>query len=191
MKRRVLSMDLPTTTDNVLVERNREPLGISLINPYAVGKRDHSDIVALAEEISKADTFVQATTCSKLQIIAEQMRFLQQQALQVLSEAKESFELNHAACNFKKIPGHTYHLYKRESGQTYFSMLSPQDWAQQGGPPHKYIGAYHLKEDLTWITEEKLQQSSFNFSDIAKMGLLPTGNIRQQQIEAITEKMDC
>lgn len=74
----------------------------------------------------KADNFVKANACNKLQIIAEQMKFLQKQAENVLMEAKQNTYLHHAACNFKKQPGHVYHVYLRESGQTYFSMLSPE-----------------------------------------------------------------
>jgi len=59
-------------------------------------------------------------------MIAEQVHFLQQQAHKVLQEAKENLKLHHAACNFRKIPGHVYHLYERSSGQWYFSMLSPE-----------------------------------------------------------------
>jgi len=59
-------------------------------------------------------------------MIAEQVHFLQQQAHKVLLEANENLKLHHAACNFRKIPGHIYHLYERSSGQRYFSMLSPE-----------------------------------------------------------------
>ena len=45
---------------------------------------------------------------------------------QVLEEAKRDNELHHAACNIVKRPGTTYHLYRRESGQAYLSILSPQ-----------------------------------------------------------------
>lgn len=55
-----------------------------------------------------------------------QVRFLQTQAKDILVEAKINSQLHHAACNFKKIPGNTYYLYKRQTGQTYFSMLSPK-----------------------------------------------------------------
>lgn len=44
----------------------------------------------------------------------------------VIAEAKLSKELNCAACNFIKHPGHMYHLYERPSGQKYLSMLSPE-----------------------------------------------------------------
>lgn len=30
------------------------------------------------------------------------------------------------ACNFVKKPGNVYYLYRRESGQRYFSLLSPK-----------------------------------------------------------------
>lgn len=55
-----------------------------------------------------------------------QVRFLQNQAKDILVEAKINSQLHHVACNFKKIPGNTYYLYKRQTGQTYFSMLSPK-----------------------------------------------------------------
>lgn len=74
----------------------------------------------------QADVTIRATVCSKLQMIAEQVHFLQQQAHKVLLEAKENLKLHHASCNFRKIPGHVYHLYERSSGQRYFSMLSPE-----------------------------------------------------------------
>ena len=44
----------------------------------------------------------------------------------MLQSAKKDAQLHHATCNFKKTPGHMYHLYERSSGSTYFSMLSPQ-----------------------------------------------------------------
>ena len=34
--------------------------------------------------------------------------------------------LHHAACNLVKKPGQVYYLYERESGQKYFSLLSPE-----------------------------------------------------------------
>lgn len=41
-------------------------------------------------------------------------------------ETKQNLELHHTPCNFVKVPGSVYHLYKRPAGQTYFGMLSPQ-----------------------------------------------------------------
>ncbi|KDR18966.1 uncharacterized protein C1orf50 homolog isoform X2 [Zootermopsis nevadensis] len=167
MKRRILNMDpeefskLKYNGAGFLVEKNTEPHGIQLINRFAMAKYESTDLVDLAREIQRADVLVRATACSKLQMIAEQVRFLQQQAHKVLLEAKENSELHHAACNFRKLPGHTYYLYKRPSGQHYFSMLSPEDWeSSRGGPPHVYVGAYRLEQDLSWTPENRFQQPS-------------------------------
>ena len=54
-----------------------------------------------------------------------QVRFLQEQAHKVLEDANLSAKLHHIACNFKKIPGKTYYVYKQESGKEYMSMISP------------------------------------------------------------------
>lgn len=141
-------------TPGSLAESNTEPPGTQLANPFKVTKYESTDLVELARGIQKADVTIRATVCSKLQMIAEQVHFLQQQAHKVLLEANENLKLHHAACNFHKIPGHIYHLYERSSGQQYFSMLSPEDWySSHGGPPHVYIGAYRLEHDLSWTSE--------------------------------------
>jgi hypothetical protein len=84
----------------------------------------------------QADVTIRATACSKLQMIAEQVRFLRQQAHKILLEAKQNSDLHHAACNFRKLPGHVYHLYERSSGQQYFSMLSPEVGYEQSAALH-------------------------------------------------------
>jgi len=48
------------------------------------------------------------------------------QAQHILEDARRDAQLHHAACNFQKVPGHTYHLYERQNGTTYFSMLEPK-----------------------------------------------------------------
>ena len=45
---------------------------------------------------------------------------------QVLDDASRDTELHTVACNFVKQPGTIYHLYQRDSGQRYFSVLSPE-----------------------------------------------------------------
>jgi hypothetical protein len=87
-------------------------------------------------------------TISDVETIREQMLALQEQARRVLEEARASARLHRARCNFKKIPGNTYHLYRRDGDELYFSMLSPADW--RGAPPHSYEGSYRLEADSTW-----------------------------------------
>ena len=110
-----------------LVERNPCPNGFQLVDPAKSGKKNQFDLVELAKNIQTADQFTRATAGSKLSVIAEQVRFLQQQAQAVLEEANLNAELHHIACNFKKVPGKIYYVYKRpESGAKYMSMISPE-----------------------------------------------------------------
>jgi len=130
-----------------------------LVNPDRVHRHDDPyDLVVLAQEVQKADQFVRCSASNKLILIAEQIRHLQEQAKQVLEEAKQNAELHHAACNFKKRPGQMYYLYKRSNGTTYFSMLSPKEW----GPscPHEALGSYRLEADMSWTKAEDVERRS-------------------------------
>lgn len=91
-----------------------------------MGKISRQDLIALAAEIEKADDFVKANACSKLQVIVNQIRYLKKQAENILIEADWNMKLHHVPCNFVKHPGHVYHLYQKETGQLYLSMISPE-----------------------------------------------------------------
>ena len=104
------------------------------------------ELVDLAREIEAADQTIGVVVGGKLDVIREQMRALQEQARTLLEEARASALLHRAQCNFKKVPGGVYHLYKRPEGELYFSMLSPEDW--RGSPPHPFQGSYRLEADL-------------------------------------------
>jgi hypothetical protein len=104
------------------------------------------ELVDLAREIEKADETIGLVVGGKLDTIREQMRALQEQARRLLEEARDASLLHRATCNFRKIPGKIYHLYRRDDGELYFSMLSPDDW--RGSPPHPFQGSYRLEADL-------------------------------------------
>lgn len=129
-----------------------------MVDPKVVRIAGQYDLVNLAHQVQNADRFIRATAGSKLQQIATQIRFLQQQAREVLEQAKRDAQLHHAACNFQKRPGHIYHLYEKPNGQTYFSMLSPTDWG--ASQPHHHIGSFHLEMDMSWTPIEELERRS-------------------------------
>lgn len=117
--------------------------------PYPVSRLAPGiDLVDAAREIAQADAMISGRVDAKLQVIAEQIRHLQAQARAILEEARSDHALHRARCQFQRIPGHTYHLYRDRDGSPYFSMLSPADW--RGQPPHPYLGAYRLEADLSW-----------------------------------------
>uniref|UniRef100_A0A4W5MN90 Chromosome 1 open reading frame 50 n=1 Tax=Hucho hucho TaxID=62062 RepID=A0A4W5MN90_9TELE len=138
-----------STWDVQLVESSSNPNGLELVSSYQTNRvGDPMDLVALATQVQRGDDFVRANACNRLTVIADQIRYLQEQARKVLEDAKKDAELHHAACNVVKKPGNMYYLYERPSGQKYFSILSPQDWG--AGCPHKSCGAFKLQYDMSW-----------------------------------------
>merc|ERR1712109_261480 len=139
-----------------LVERNTAPGGHQLVCPEESGKiRSQFDLVELAGEIQTADKFTRATAGSKLSVIAEQVRFLQEQARKILEDAQRDKEINHMACNFKRIPGKLYFIYKRANGKNYMSMISPEEW---GKDCPEFIAAYKLEHDMSWTPFENIEK---------------------------------
>lgn len=113
------------------------------------------DLVDMAQEIEKADQALGLVVGAKLEVIRDQMRALQEEARKLLEEAQLSARLQRAKCNFRKIPGKVYHLYRRPDGDLYFSMLSPDEWG--GVPPHVFEGSYKVEIDLSLrpLTDER------------------------------------
>ncbi|XP_014610772.1 PREDICTED: uncharacterized protein C1orf50 homolog isoform X2 [Polistes canadensis] len=151
-----------------LVERNNAPQGLQLVDPNSVTKSSKEDLVVLAREIQKADSFVKANACNKLQVIAEQMKFLRKQAENILLEVNQNMKLNHVACNFVKHPGQVYHLYERESGQCYFSRISPEEWGTSG-PSQTYKGSYRLEQDHSWTSVSNIHSKDNELSIFNKL----------------------
>ncbi|XP_078281386.1 uncharacterized protein C1orf50 homolog [Rhinoraja longicauda] len=148
-----------------LVESNSNPSGLQLVSSHQTNRLgDPLDLVALAEQIQKGDEFVRANVTNKLTVIAEQIQYLQDKARQILEEAKRDVDLHHVACNVVKKPGTIYFMYRRDSGQRYFSILSPKEW----GPscPHEFLGAYKLQHDMSWTPYKEINRRD------AEMGLI-------------------
>ncbi|KAF5290926.1 hypothetical protein FQA39_LY14532 [Lamprigera yunnana] len=158
--------DADFTKKACLVSRNPEPGGVSLVNSYVVGKHSRQDLIELASEIQKAENFIHANACNKLQVIAQQIHFLQQQAENILRETKLNQDLHHVSCNFVKVPGNTYHLYKKPDDLQYFSMLSPEEWQNS---PHQYLGSFRLEYDRSWTPIQSMNQKDAEFAVINKI----------------------
>ena len=135
-----------------------------LITTHAIKAGDPTYLVELAREVSQANSTIKAGACGKLDIIAQQIRFLQEQARQVLLDASTDELINKAACNFIKKPGKIYHLYKREDGKPYLGMLSPEEWG--GFPPHDFVGSYKLEYDMTFTPIEKVKKRKEEMSKV-------------------------
>ncbi|XP_037599101.1 uncharacterized protein C1orf50 homolog isoform X2 [Cebus imitator] len=115
----------------------------------------------------QADDFIRANATNKLTVIAEQIQHLQEQARKILENAHRDADLHHVACNIVKKPGNIYYLYKRESGQQYFSIISPKEWGTSC--PHDFLGAYKLQHDLSWTPYEDIEKQDAKISMMDKL----------------------
>ncbi len=142
--------------------------GSESTSPYPVSRLSaHMPLVDLAKEISQADNMVNTRVTGQLKVIAEQIRQLQATARKVLEDGQRDQALHHAQCNFKRQPGKTYYLYKKSTGQTYFSMLSPEEWG--GQPPHRFIAAYRLEADMSWTAAADINSPQETDSLLARL----------------------
>jgi hypothetical protein len=122
------------------------------------------DLVDMAREIQHADGMVTAVAAGKLESIARQIRALQQEAAAALESARKDAELHRVQCRFKKIPGHTYHLYVRPNGERYFSLLSPREW--NDAPPHVFAGSFRLEADMSFTPAEAIAEREQQWAEL-------------------------
>lgn len=128
--------------------------GAASSSPYPLSRLAPAfDSGELAAEVARAEAMLSARTGAKLRVIADQIRLLQQEARKVLADAREEQALTQARCAFRRIPGHTYHLYRKADGQPFFSMLAPQEWG--GAMPQEFLGSYRLEADYSWTPAER------------------------------------
>lgn len=141
--------------------------GPARTSPYPLARGAQAiGLPALAEEIERAEELLTTAAQARLEVIVDQIRHLQDQAREVLERTSRDQDLHRAACAFRKVPGHVYHLYREPSGATRFSMLSPDDW--RGKPPFDYVGAYRLERDMTWTSAADAEAGESESKTIAQ-----------------------
>jgi Protein of unknown function (DUF2452) len=139
--------------------------GRAAASPYALSRLSAPhDLVDMAREIQAADDMLGAVVGGKLESIARQIRALQAEAAEALRMARRDAQLHRAKCSFKKMPGHTYHLYARDDGELYFSMLSPQEWG--GRAPHAYEGSFRLEADLRFTPADEIASREREWAEL-------------------------
>merc|ERR1712156_1320776 len=151
-----------------LVARDTCPNGYQLVDADRSGKKCQFDLVELAAQVEKADQFTRATAGSKLTVIAEQVRFLQEQARKVLEDARLNALVHKTSCNFKKIPGKTYYIYKQRKNpdQEFLSVISPEEWGPSGP---EFVAGYRLEFDMSWTEQKDLDKRGNELALINKI----------------------
>ena len=89
-----------------------------------------------------------AAQYGKLQLLVQQAQLLKVQISNVINETLINTDLHQVKCNFTKVSGNTYHLYKKDMERYYFSILSPNDWNNK--PPHDFVASYYFDYDKSF-----------------------------------------
>lgn len=124
-------------------------IGAQQATPYPISRLSPSitvsDIIRSLEDNNKT---LASVVNGKLQVIVKQIEQLQSEAFEILKSAQRDVELHNIPCSFVKRSGNVYHVYQREDGTKFFSILSPNDWGNM--IPGKLEGSYHLESDMSW-----------------------------------------
>jgi hypothetical protein len=141
--------------------------------PYAMSRMAPSfALVDVAAEIEKADAALATVTAGKLGVIAEQIRHLQEEARAMLERAQRDAVLHRARCRFEKKAGGVYHLYVRDDGERWFSLMAPDEWIRP--QPQTFEGSYRLEADMSFTRVDLASDEPR--TDVAVMRALLAGS---------------
>lgn len=73
---------------------------------------------------------------------------LQEEFRKLIETSEDTQRMYNASISFVPIVGQVYHLYQRENGDEWISMIEPENFS---GYYHDYIGSYRLATDSVWI----------------------------------------
>jgi hypothetical protein len=78
---------------------------------------------------------------------ASKFEEIQREYQSLLDEISVNERLYLAKHNFEPLAGHSYHLYTKEDGEEFISIISPEEWNNK----YNYIGNYKFLSDGRWI----------------------------------------
>ena len=126
------------------------------VSPYPVSRLAAPiSLVDSARWIEQASETVALRTNAQLEVIVEQMQALQEKAREIMTQAINDVDLIRAECRFQRVPGKIYHLYERQEGRRYFSMLAPEEYSQ--GAPDTFVASYRYEHGESWTRVDEIE----------------------------------
>jgi len=126
-----------TTPDPGLIEF-AHTVGSAIVKPTDAGKIKGKAVSAMHDQ-----------THRQFRQLYEQMQTLVEQARDLKERVKLSERIYLAKINFEPVINHVYHLYQREDGTDFLSMISPEEWGRVK-PFTSVLGKVQLLSDHTW-----------------------------------------
>ena len=119
-------------------------VGSAIIRPIDKGRTKGVAMSAMYEQTDR-----------QLEQLRKQVELLVEQANAIHKRVHLSERIYQADVNFKPLPGHTYYLYKRKSGDDLLSMIGPAEWGARS--PYEYLATVRLLADHTWDVLEAVE----------------------------------
>jgi hypothetical protein len=116
--------------------------------------KNHADSLLLA--INKQNIDHNSLECvksnygqyGKLKQLAKQMEQLKKEAMVLIEECIVQEKLHKVEFKCKKVSGTTYYLYRRETGEEYFSLIGENEWHKEFND--EFLGSYYYDFDKTF-----------------------------------------
>jgi Protein of unknown function (DUF2452) len=112
-------------------------VGGAIIRPIDKGRTKGLAMSAMYEQTNK-----------QLDQIRKQVELLMDQAKNIHSRVEISERIYQADMGFRPVYGQLYFLYRKKDGTDLLSMVSPEEWGENG--PYEFVVTVKLLSDSTW-----------------------------------------
>ena len=82
-----------------------------------INEQSHNNLMSVRNNYS---------SYSKLELICKQIEFLKKEAINVIENHNLNIDIENISCNFRKVPGNYYYLYKKNN-EKILSMISTNE----------------------------------------------------------------
>jgi hypothetical protein len=120
-------------------------LSSGVIKPDDMGKVKSNALLAMEQQ-----------TDMQLRQIQEQIELLFKQAQDIKSRTDISVWIYQAQMGFNPLVGHVYHLYEKDDGKHFLSMVSPTEWGRSRAFKC-FVATVKLLADHTWDILKKAE----------------------------------
>jgi len=139
-------IDAAKVTQNPSTLPYAHTVGGFVIKPTEQGQIKGKALAAMEQQTDK----------QRVQLF-EQMQTLANQAKSLDVRTEVSRQIYDADIPFEPVIGHTYYVYRRESGQYLLSLIAPFEWGKK--TPFQYLAEVYLLADHTWeVTNENIEE---------------------------------
>ena len=120
--------------DNIVYNKNTEKYDANTKNyPTAVGGQKFDVVKLDKSDVVKANKYFN-----------KRSEELKKDWENLVNEYKATKLIYETECNFQPILGEVYHIYESKNGDTFLSLINPNEWNK------KYFGSYILNTNGTW-----------------------------------------